>query len=663
MKNLSLLCCLFFLSITTLAKEACPKVIPALQEWKGGNGRLKMPVKGFLVVNPSSEKELLQVANMLITDLKEMFGWEYAIKKGKPAKNDIYLSLANSDKQLGDEGYVLSISNYVSVTAPTRQGAFWGTRSILQILFHEKGYMPKGVAHDFPEYPNRGFMIDVGRKFFTMDYLRQYVKILSFYKMNEFQIHLNDNGFPQYFDNDWDKTYAAFRLESDRFPGLTAKDGSYTKKEFTALQCMGMEYGVNIIPEIDIPAHSLAFTHYKPEIGSRKYGMDHLDLYKEETYLFIDSLLDEYMSGNEPVFIGPDVHIGTDEYNAKEAEKFRYFTDRYLKFVEQYGKNVRMWGALRWLKGQTPVKADNVVMNAWSYDWVDPNVSLEAGYKLINTCDTYLYLVPAAGYYYDFLNAKWLYEDWRVGKINARENLDEGTPGLLGGMFAVWNDHCGNGISQQDVHYRTFPAVQVLAEKMWRGKNQVVTYDDFDKLCKMMPEAPGVNLLAKVGGEVVLTEHGKEFILNGTDSMLTAVPEIGYPYVVEFEMNPAEKQQINGVLFKGPHSVVYSNWENKGKLAFSRDGYTFVFQAGIIPAAQWTNVRIEGDHKGTTLCLNGVKIERLEGRIKQVYDSKNKRKDRMYIQETLIFPLKQVGEAMNGFKGKIRNLSCKPQNK
>lgn len=56
-----------------------------------------------------------------------------------------------------------------------------------------------------------------------MDFLRQYVKILSFYKLNEFQIHLNDNGFVQFFDNDWNKTYAAFRLESERFPGLTAK--------------------------------------------------------------------------------------------------------------------------------------------------------------------------------------------------------------------------------------------------------------------------------------------------------------------------------------------------------------------------------------------------------------------------------------------------------
>lgn len=518
--------------------------------------------------------------------------------------------------------------------------------------------MPKGVARDWPQYPNRGFMLDVGRKFFTMDFLRQYVKILSFYKLNEFQIHLNDNGFVQFFDNDWNKTYAAFRLESERFPGLTAKDGSYTKKEFTDLQRLGMEYGVNVIPEIDIPAHSLAFTHYKPEIGSDKYGMDHLDLYKEETYRFVDSLLDEYLSGEEPVFMGPDVHIGTDEYNAKEAEKFRYFTDRYLKYVEKYGKNVRMWGALRWLKGKTPVKADNVTINAWSYDWIDPNASLKDGYKIINTCDTYLYIVPAAGYYRDFLDIRWLYETWRVGKVNSREELPEGTPGLLGGMFAVWNDHCGNGISQQDVHFRTFPAAQVLAEKMWRGKNEAVSFEEFEALCKQMPEAPGINLLGRVQGEVVLPGQKEELSLNGTDSVATSLPEIGYPYAVEFEVNPDQEQNISGILFKGPHSTVYANWENKGNLAFSRDGYTFVFHAATLPAGEWTKVRIEGDYKGTTLYINGKKAERLEGRIKQFYNYTHHRKDGMYVQETLVFPMQQIGDVRNGFKGKLRNINC-----
>lgn len=82
------------------------------------------------------------------------------------------------------------------------------------------------------------------------------------------------------------------------------------------------------------------------------------------------------------MFIGPDVHIGTDEYNKKEAEQYRYFTDRYLKYIEKYGKTPRMWGGLKWLPGKTPVKAEGVTVNAWSYDWVDPEVSLKMDISL-----------------------------------------------------------------------------------------------------------------------------------------------------------------------------------------------------------------------------------------------------------------------------------------
>ena len=71
-------------------------------------------------------------------------------------------------------------------------------------------------------------MIDCGRKFIPLHFLHDYVRILALYKMNTLQIQpFNDNGFKQYFENDWNKTYAAFRLESETYPELTARDGSY----------------------------------------------------------------------------------------------------------------------------------------------------------------------------------------------------------------------------------------------------------------------------------------------------------------------------------------------------------------------------------------------------------------------------------------------------
>ena len=658
MKKTLTLFSLLMICLLTIAQNPCPQVIPALQQWKGGKGTLNLPAQGSIVINPSNETALKKTASILVEDLKELMGWEYTITTGKAKKNDIYLSLSQPDEQLGKEGYTLSIMNKVSIEAPTTQGVFWGTRTLLQMLHHQKAKLAKGTTRDWPEFPNRGFMLDVGRKFFTLDYLKEQIKVLSFYKMNEFQIHLNDNGFPQFFDNDWNQTYAAFRLESERFPGLTAKDGSYTKKEFTELQRMGMEYGVNIIPEIDIPAHSLAFAHYKPEIGSKEYGMDHLDLYKEETYKFVDSLLDEYLSGEEPVFIGPDVHIGTDEYNKKEAEQYRYFTDRYLKYVASYGKTPRMWGGLKWLPGKTPVQAEGVTVNAWSFDWVDPEISIQEGYKLINTCDTYLYIVPGAGYYREFLDHQWLYEKWTPWMMNRKQTLPVGTPGVLGGMFAVWNDQCGNGISQQDVHYRSFPAIQVMAERMWKGDNQQeVPFSEFEALCKTMPEAPGVNLLGKIDGEMHLTETNQEITLDGKTSIGTRLQEVGYPYTVSFSICPEDTKSCNsGVLFQGPHSTVYSNWENTGRIAFTRDGYAFSFGSYILPEGEWTDICIKGDWKGTSLYVNGKLQERLEGRKKRVYNPKYNRLENMPIQETLIFPLQEIGNSINGFKGKIKNV-------
>ena len=654
MRKTFTLCSLLLICLLTFAQNPCPQVIPTLQQWKGTKGTLALPTQGNIVINPSDEAVLRKTASILADDLKELLTWNYTITTGKAKKNDIYLSLSQPDEQLGKEGYVLAIDQKVSIEAPTPQGVFWGTRSLLQMLHNQKSQLAKGTARDWPEFPNRGFMLDVGRKFFTLDYLKLQIKVLSFYKMNEFQIHLNDNGFPQFFDNDWNKTYAAFRLESERFPGLTSKDGSYSKEEFKELQRMAMDYGVNIIPEVDIPAHSLAFAHYKPEIGSKEYGMDHLDLYKEETYRFVDALLDEYLSGEEPVFIGPDVHIGTDEYNKKEAEQYRYFTDRYLKYVASYGKTPRMWGGLKWLPGKTPVLAEGVTVNAWSFDWVDPELSIKEGYKLINTCDTYLYIVPGAGYYREFLDHKWLYETWTPWMMNRHQTLPVDTPGVLGGMFAVWNDQCGNGISEQDVHYRSFPAVQVMAERLWKGDNKdVVPFADFEALCKAMPEAPGINLLGRIDKETILAEA---LTLTGNDSIETALKEVGYPYTVSFSICPDEKQNISGVLFKGPHSTVYANWENTGRIAFTRDGYEFDFGSFILPVGKWTDITIKGDWKGTSLYVNGKLQERLEGRKKRVYNPKYNRLESMPIQETLVFPLQNIGDPINGFKGQLKNV-------
>lgn len=666
-----LLLVIFFFSAG--AQETCPQVIPSLKEWKGGNGKLSLKKKGKLVIPPEYRSKLVAGVEQFKSDLLEMSGMKYEVKYGKPSKGDIYFTLNFSQKSLGEEGYQINIGDYVRVEAPTKTGAFWATRTLLQMIVSGGTDFPKGEIRDYPDYARRGFMLDCGRKFFPLQYLKDYVRILSFYKMNEFQIHLNDNGFVEFFDNDWSKTYSAFRLESTKFPGLTAKDGSYTKNEFRDLQQEAQYFGVNIIPEIDIPAHSLAFSQFKPEIGSKEYGMDHLDLYNPETYKFVDALLDEYIGGDNPVFIGKDVHIGTDEYNKKEAEKYRYFTDRYLKFVESYHKQPRMWGGLKWLAGKTPVKSKGVIVNAWSADWVDPVQSLKDGYELINTCDGFLYIVPGAGYYQDFLNTEWIYNNWSVTKLSSDITLTKDEPGLSGAMFAVWNDHCGNGISQKDVHLRTMPALQTLAQKMWNDAGKPADYAAFNKLCKGMIEAPGLNLSGRVNGktDVVLKYDlvkpkakdlsGNEFnVKKRKDNVIeTQVYEVGYPYSVQFDLNLSSNNNKDVVLFGNDYAKVYANWNGTGKIAFSREGYTFNFDT-VIPANEWVNLRIDGTVNGMKLYINGKQVEELMPKERECAKL-NGGSSKMYYQFTSFFPLQFIGDKTTGFKGEMKNLMVKQE--
>ena len=247
-------------SVALKAENDKPFVIPELRQWQGADGMATINAKSKVLY---ADAALQQAAEAMAEDYGLLFGKALKAKAtkdaAKAAAGSIVITLTD-DKELGDEGYAIEIGDVVVISANTTTGAYWATRTLLQILEQSEGAnLPKGTIRDWPDYAVRGFMIDCGRKYIPLDYLKQYSKIMAYYKMNTLQVHLNDNGFKQYFGNDWDETYAAFRLESELFPELTAKDGYYGKDEFRQFQKDAAKMGVNIIPEIDVPAHSLAF--------------------------------------------------------------------------------------------------------------------------------------------------------------------------------------------------------------------------------------------------------------------------------------------------------------------------------------------------------------------------------------------------------------------
>ena len=620
-----------------------PFVIPELKEWKGGEGFF-IPGEKIRIVCPGGDAELMRIARIFASEYKEMFGLQPEVVAGKGKAGDFIFSL-RKDKDLGKEGYMVRVSDRVMVSAPESVGVYWATRTLLQMAEQsENHHLPKGVIRDFPDYAVRGFMLDCGRKFIPLAFLQDYVKMMAYYKMNTFQIHLNDNGFKQYFENDWNKTYAAFRLESETYPALTARDGYYTKQEFIDLQKQAEACFVDIIPEIDVPAHSLAFSHFRPEIGSEEYGMDHLDLFKPETYVFLDALFKEYLEGENPVFRGKRVHIGTDEYSNKKkdvVEKFRYFTDYYIKYVESFGKQACVWGALTHAAGTTPVKSENVVMNAWYNGYADPVEMAKQGYQLISIPDGLVYIVPIAGYYQDYLNIKYLYENWTPAKIGKVE-FKEKDPALLGGMFAVWNDHAGNGISTKDIHDRAFPALQTLAVKMWTGKQVSQSFAVFDQKRRLLSEAPGVNQAGRLRLEPGLV-YEQAVVQPGTT---TPYREIGYNYKVSFDIEGADDPQ-GTELFRSPDAVFYLADPIRGLLGFARDGYLNTFNYKVRKGEK-ANIAVTGDNKSTSLYVNGKLLETLNIQHLEFHQGK----DKMNYIRTLVFPLERAGN----FRSRITDL-------
>lgn len=652
--------------------NAKPKVIPSLQEWTGGTGLFTLTTRSRITVDPNYAGELTETANVFKTDLREVTGLDITIETTHtPAVGDFFLTLnEETDETIGEEGYFFEVDDVLTIRANTNTGVFYGTRTALQILVQdpEGKSIVKGVAKDYPKYETRGFMLDVGRKFFPMAFLEDYVKVMSWYKMNDFHLHLNDNAiFKDNSREHWDQ-YSAFRLESETYPELTATDGHYTKEQFRELQDLAKEHALTITPEFDTPAHALAFTKVRPDLVHPDLPVDHLDITREETVEFVKSVWDEYLD----LFDAEQIHIGADEFYRNDREMsnvYREYINTLHRHLKKKGKTARAWGGLSYYQGDVPVDQD-VVFNAWNIGWYNPEQAVNEGYKIINTDDGLLYIVPKAGYYHDYLNTNWLYNNWEPTVFSGSIRLSEDEPNLLGGMFAVWNDMLGKTVSVPDVHDRVRHAMPTLAEKMWRGQSDEATFAEFEQLSDAIGGAPGTNLTYEVEtksdtlihysfdnetGVTVEDSSGNNYhgTLNGgertdegrsgqaivfnspTDHITTGLETKGFPWTVSAWVNLEENDQAEAILLESPYSAIKLKQKETGKAGFTREGYDFSFNTAI-PTGRWVHVTFRGDINGTSLFIDGE------------------------LQETLpdntLLPIGTIGSETRSFKGALDDL-------
>lgn len=670
--------------------EAAPIILPELREWKGGTGRFT----AFARVT-YKDASLKEMAEQFASDYRALTGRGIEVAKADAAQaGDVFFTLgADKKRGLKEEGYLIeATSDKITVSAEAVAGANWGSKTILQSV-KQTGDFPCGTARDYPLHKVRGFILDVGRKTFTIEWLRQLTAQMAWYKMNDLQIHLNDNLIPLEQLKDPMQAYSAFRLESDVKAGegknqadLTAKDVWYTKKDFKAYIEHSRALGVNIIPEIDTPAHSLALTKVRPDLrhGTTGRATDHLDLKNQynESLDFVQGIFDEYVQGGDAaVFADEDViHIGADEYNA-DGNAYRRFVNDMFTYAEDNGKTARVWGSLTTIKGDVAVKGVSETgkrrqMNLWNPGWADMKSMYDLGFELIDCQDGVFYIVPNAGYYYDYLNQNSCYND-KVNEISGFE-IPAGDPQISGGAFAVWNDMCDfqeNGMSEYDIYRRIDGALGLFAANTW-GKTGAVDLAAAQERVKQLGDAPSTNFgyeqkanqqgsiahltmdslddasgqkhaLGKMENAELENIDGRQALhLNGGKSFakVDGIETAGLGNSLRVKVKRTDNSKNAQVLFESPYGKIMAVQEKTGKVGITRENRAYSFNYAL-PANQWVELEFKNEFEKTHLYVDGKLVDTIGTNT------------RAQIKATCMLPVGTVGsESGNAFAGYVDDI-------
>lgn len=641
-----------------------PRVIPEILQWKGGQGAYK---PGDTVTIACSDKKL---AETFAADLADILGSKVKIV-APGQKADIAFG-TTKESNIGEEGYTMAVTpKGVTIAAATPTGQYWGTRTLLQMLRQNNGSIPCGTAVDFPRYQVRGFMLDVARTPYPLSYIKDVIRTMSWYKMNDLHLVINNNYIfhEQYVDKGRDpfkESYSAFRLESDmKGPDgtpLTAKDLFYTKKEFVDLINYAKSRGVNIVPEFDTPGHALSFTRLRPDLiykgpmNHDKRRCEMLDAANPETIKLVSQVFDEYLLKDpklgRPVFEGCDViHVGADEFYG-DKEDYRHFADAVLKHTLKRGHTPRIWGSLSTKPGKTPVVSKGVQMNLWNTGWMKAQEAVDLGYDVINTNDGALYVVPYAGYYRMDKNHKGLYNNWIPNRIG-NETLPSGHPQLIGASFAIWNDETDikhSGYAPYDIWGIVSDSMDILGQKMWGKAKAPDTFEQHRELVAAIGDAPRTNPLHK-------WKDAKPFTVTpGKLPQQLNQPALGPNYHLTMEVElaaaPEGKEQV---LLSAPEGELLAVMKD-GTIGFRRDD-TLEFSFGTkLPVGKKVKIELIGEPENTRLLIDGKPEGTMTLKSFRNPDE-NFGPRTKGVRSTFVLPLQTLAPSFNG---KVFSFSVKP---
>lgn len=563
-----------------MAQRIIPK--PAHQEERSGNYQISQKTSLYF----DDVQGVSDISSELQRLLKLSKGIDLPVVSSKSKNQIAYIK----DNSLPTEGYTLEVNaDGIKIEASTPVGFFYGTQSLLQLLpadIFKSELQPnlkldvQGIfLKDQPKFGYRGVMLDVSRHFFSTSFVKKLIDVLSVYKINTFHWHLTD-------DQGW-------RIEIKKYPKLTEVGsirketmaghytegrydgtpygGFYTQEEIKDVVAYAAKRYVNIIPEIEMPGHSLAALTAYPELGCTggpyelrtRWGVeDHIYCPTEKTFAFLEDVLTEVME----LFPSKYIHIGGDEApkvtweNSKFCQDLikkeglkdmhelqSYFIKRIDKFVTSKGRRIIGWDEI--LEG-------GLSPNATVMSWRGEDGGIEAAkmkHDVIMTPNSHVYL--------DYYQGHPSTEPLGIGGYLPLERVYSYNPispklskgeekYILGVQGNLWSEYIP---TSEHAEYMLFPRILAVAEIGWDGGEK--NYSDFVKrLQKQTPrlEALGVNYSNSFLNVSFTTEKGSK---GETLVAIYSPSELGQvryttngknPDAGSKIYNPASKVEVNG---------------------------------------------------------------------------------------------------------------------
>ncbi|MEI6656774.1 MAG: beta-N-acetylhexosaminidase [Verrucomicrobiota bacterium] len=420
----------------------------------------------------------MRVAEVCKEDFQEL-GFAVAVGDKPPdgPALAVRLQLAD-DATLGEEGYRLQVAKEVVLTAKTEAGLFWGSRTLLQLLWAgPDAEVPNVSISDRPAAGYRSLMIDNARSFYSLDFHLRMIRALALFKLNSYQIHFSDN--------------ESYTLPT---PGIRPAEGAdkcYSRADIKKLTDCATRYHVTLIPELDMPGHARGIKAKLPQThcASADCGWE-ICMGSESSLKAVEAIISDTIE----MFPGLYYHLGADEVNfghyasctaCKQAMQtaklkdaaalYRSFINRMNKLVKSKGKRMIVWEGFNIASGEPFVDKDVIVMPFDSFGGKTAKEYLAGGHDVINAAWTPLYVVDFKAAPPEML-AGW--DLTRFGRYPCPEPQEkwyqvEPTPKLLGAQMCSWAN------PETEAHGLLFgqepkitigtpaPRLPIFAERVW----------------------------------------------------------------------------------------------------------------------------------------------------------------------------------------------------